>query len=76
MEASPVDPSEGYTGKAEARYGPIVLGRILRKNLESILLSGGSKFSLYYFRSAADNSYIKEDAQLTVSGSGINVRAT
>ncbi|CAG9322154.1 unnamed protein product [Blepharisma stoltei] len=66
VEASPVDPHDGQ-GTAEAVCGQLTLDPNIRKNLEYILSSGTSKFTLYYSSDLLDHLARNDEAVLEIN---------
>lgn len=66
VKVRPLEAAEGYTGEAEAKYGPVLMDPNLRKTLESVLVSGGSRFSCALI-TRDESGVSSQDAVLTVS---------
>lgn len=60
-------------GTAQARYGPIQINPRLRKNLEYILNSKGSKFNLQYIKATPNGDTTKDEAIVTVTPESLAV---
>lgn len=73
VTVTPLEAAEGYSGVAEAKYGPVAMESNLRKALESVLVSGGTKFSCA-LTTCDDSGPNTQDALLTVSRDLIDLK--